>query len=230
MDMKLPEVVTPPSIYHGCSTRKMFWEEKFTGEEKLLSAVNMKNCGHHNVRKHREIKGSDKYVTLDISLKIDSLDKVKITSLESKEKLGRSGKGLISSLGLKAKVRPHKYKKARYAMGNVSNKDLSKIIREFEKLPYESYEKNMPKHEPSESYFYLVRHLANSMMGADALNLHIYPVRTEITAPSLHICSTDESKLTKIYRRAVPRMRMNQKASSLMNVLRRTMNPNRKAS
>ena len=66
MNMNLLSVVTPPSIYHGSSTRKMFWEEKFTGEEKLFSAVNMKNCGCRNVRKHKEIKGSDKYVTLDI--------------------------------------------------------------------------------------------------------------------------------------------------------------------
>ena len=66
MNMKLLEVVILPSIYHDFSTRKTFWEEKFTGEEKLFSDVNMKNCGRHNVRKHREIKGSDKYVTLDI--------------------------------------------------------------------------------------------------------------------------------------------------------------------
>ena len=70
-------VVTPPSIYHGCSTRKTFREKKFTGEEKLFSSVNMKNCGRHNVRKHREIKGGEKYVTLDISLKFDSLDNIK---------------------------------------------------------------------------------------------------------------------------------------------------------
>ena len=68
----------------------------------------MKNCGHLNVRKHREIKGSDKYVTLDISLKFDSLDKMKITSSESKEKLEISGKGLITSMGFKVKIRPHK--------------------------------------------------------------------------------------------------------------------------
>ena len=30
-------------------------------------------------------------------------------------------------------------KKARYAIGKVSMEDLSKIIREFEKLPYKSY-------------------------------------------------------------------------------------------
>ena len=85
MNMKPLAVVTPPFIYHGCSTRKKFWEKKFTGEEKLFSVVDTKNCGPQNVRKHREIKGSDKYVTLDISLKFDSMDKMKITSSESKD-------------------------------------------------------------------------------------------------------------------------------------------------
>ena len=105
-NMKLLAVVTPPSIYHGCSTRKTFWEEKFTGEEKLFSAVNVKNCGHRNVRKHKEIKGNDKYVTLEISLKFDTMDKMKIIPSESKEKLEILGKGMITSLGFKAKVRP----------------------------------------------------------------------------------------------------------------------------
>ena len=40
--MKLLAVVTPPSIYHGCSTRKTFWEEKFTGKEFFSLAVDMK--------------------------------------------------------------------------------------------------------------------------------------------------------------------------------------------
>ena len=57
MNTKLLAVVKPPSIYHGCSTRKTFWEEKFTVGK--FSAVSMKNCGRHNVREHREIKGSD---------------------------------------------------------------------------------------------------------------------------------------------------------------------------
>ena len=42
MNMKLLEVVTPSSIYHSCFTQKTFWEEKFTGEEIFLSAVNIK--------------------------------------------------------------------------------------------------------------------------------------------------------------------------------------------
>ena len=72
MNMNLLAVVTPPSIYHGCSTRKTLWEGKFTLGD--FTAVNMKICGPLNVRKRRELNGSDKYVTLDISMKFDSLD------------------------------------------------------------------------------------------------------------------------------------------------------------
>ena len=87
MNMKLLAVATPPSIYHGWSTWKTFCDEKFTGEEKLFSAANMDNSGRRNIRKHKEIKVSDKYVMLDISLKFDNLDKMNITYLESKGKL-----------------------------------------------------------------------------------------------------------------------------------------------
>ena len=96
----------------------------------------MKNCGRCNVRKHRDITGSDKYVTLYISLRFGSLGKMRIKSSEPKDNSGRSGKGLITSLGLKAKERQKKHKKARHAIGNISKKDLSNIIRDFEKLPY----------------------------------------------------------------------------------------------
>ena len=64
--MKFLVVVTPPYIYHGCPTRKTFWEEKFTGKKDLFQSVNMKNCGCRKVSKHKEIKGSDKCVTLNI--------------------------------------------------------------------------------------------------------------------------------------------------------------------
>ena len=72
--MKFLVVVTPPSIYHGCSTWKMFWEEKFTGKQDSFQSVNMKNCGRCKVRKHKEIRGSYKYVTLNISEKFYSLN------------------------------------------------------------------------------------------------------------------------------------------------------------
>ena len=170
MNMNLLAVVTTTSIYWGWYTRKTLWEEKFTGEENLFSAVNMKNCGRHNVREHKEIKGSEKYVTLDISLKFDSLDNMKITSSESKRNLERPGKGLITSLGFKTKLRPQKYKKARYAIRNVSKKDLSKIIKDFEKFEKLPFEKKRPKHEPTYICFYLEIHLVKFVMRSDTLN------------------------------------------------------------
>ena len=83
-----------------------------------------------------------------------------------------SRKGLITSLVFKAKLRPQEYKKSRYAIGNVSKKDLSKIIREFEKFEKLPYEKKRPKHEPINSYFYLARQLGKFMMRDEALNWH----------------------------------------------------------
>ena len=96
----------------------------------------MKCFGRRNVGKNREIKDSDKYITFYISLKFGSLDKMRITHSELKINLRRPEKGLITSLGLKDKARQKKYKKERYSIRNVSMKDLSNMIREFEKLPY----------------------------------------------------------------------------------------------
>ena len=85
------------------------------------------------------------------------MDNMRITSLESKDDLGISGKRLMNSLGLKAKTRPKKCKNSRCAIVNVSMKDLSNIIRGFEKLPYKSYDRRSPKHDPTDSYVYLSR-------------------------------------------------------------------------
>ena len=136
--MKFLVVVTPPSIYHGCSTRKTFWEENVTGKQDLFQSVNMKNCGRRKVRKNKEIKGSDKfftlniYDTLNISEKFGDLNKMETPSSESKVELKRSGKVLATALALKTKARSKKYKKARYAIRNVSMKDLSNKIKGFE--------------------------------------------------------------------------------------------------
>ena len=114
--MKFILAVTPPSIYHGCSTWKTFWEEIFIGKKDLFQSVNMKNCGCRIVRKHKEIKGSDNIFTLNVSTKFDSLNKMETTYSESKGKLERSGKGLVTALSLKTKVWSQKYKKAIYAI------------------------------------------------------------------------------------------------------------------
>ena len=63
-----------------------FWEEKFTGKQYLFQSVSMKSCGRYKVRKHKDIKVSDKCVTLNISKKFDSLNKTETAFSESKGK------------------------------------------------------------------------------------------------------------------------------------------------
>ena len=101
-------------------------------------------------------------------------------------------------MGFKTKVRPQKYKKARYTIGNVSQKDLSKIIKEFEKIEKLPYEKKRPKHEPTDSYFHLARQLAKCMMRYDKLNWHDHGGYTKMTASSLNVNVTDEDESKEI--------------------------------
>ena len=105
---------------------------------------------------------------------------------------------MITSLGFKAKVRPHKYKKSGYAIGNVSTKELSNIIREFEKFEKLPYEKKRPKHEPNDIYFYLARQLAKCTMRADNLNWHDYCGYGEMTALASKVYSTDKGRSKRI--------------------------------
>ena len=67
---------------------------------------------------------------MDILLIFGSPDKIKITSPEPKDYLVISGKGLITSLGLKTIGRPKK-KKAMHSINNISMEDLSNIIKDF---------------------------------------------------------------------------------------------------
>ena len=129
---------------------------------------------------------------MNFSAKFDSLNKIETTSSESKVKLGRLGKRLVTALAFKTKVRSPKYKKARYAIGNVSEKDLSKIIKGFEKIGKLPYEKRIPKHEPNSSYFHLLRQLAKCMMRSDEHNRHVHGSYAEETAPSSNVNVTDE--------------------------------------
>ena len=175
-----------------------FWEEDIKGKGIFFLAVNMKNGGRRNVSKYKEIKGSDKYVTLEILSKFDSLDKMKITSSELKGSLERSGKGLMTSLGFKTKAKSQKYKNTGYAIRNVSKTDLSKIIKEFEKIEKLPYEKKRPKHESTDSYFHLSIQLEMCMMRSDNLNWHYHGSYREMTAPSLNLNVTDKDKSKRI--------------------------------
>ena len=105
---------------------------------------------------------------------------------------------MITSLVFKTKAGSQKYKKSRYAIRNVSEKYLSKIIKEFEKIEKLPYEKNRPKNEPTDSYFHIARHIANCMMRSDNLNWHYHVSYTEMTAPYLNVNATDKDESKRI--------------------------------
>ena len=117
---------------------------------------------------------------------------MEIISSESKGRLGRSGKGLVTDMDFKTKVRPQKYKKERYATGNVSKKDLLKIIKEFKKVVKLPYVKRIPKHEQTSRYYHLVRCIAECMMISDEHNRYVHSSYAEETAPSSNVNITDE--------------------------------------
>ena len=171
-------------------------------KDRFLS-VNMKNYGHRKVRKQKEIKGSDKCVTLNIyeilniSEKFDSLNKMETTYSESKVELEISGKGLVTALALKTKARSKKYKMARYAIVNVSMKDLSKKIKEFEQIVKVHYVKRIPKHELNSSYFHIFGCIPECMLRCGEENHHVHDMHSgyeEKTALSSNSNDTEEDK------------------------------------
>ena len=73
-----------------------------------------------------------------------------------------------------------------------------KFIKEFEKIAKLPFEKRIPKHEPTPSYFHLVRQLEKCMMRSDQLNRHNHRRYAENTAPSLNVTVTDEDESKEI--------------------------------
>ena len=116
---------------------------------------------------------------------------MRITYSESKDNSGRPGKGLIISLGLRAKARPNIYKKSKYAIVKICKQDLSKTIRNSVTLLYKSRERRRHKNETTDNHFNSAKQLAKFMMRSDVLNSHTYPIRTKMTSmkqiPTSHI-------------------------------------------
>ena len=73
-------------------------------------------------------------------------------------------KGLITSSGLKAIRSWENVKKANFTITEVSFKDISNNIEEFEDVPYEGYVRKRSKHIHTDNYFCLARQLAKCIM------------------------------------------------------------------
>ena len=132
------------------------------------------------------------YEILKISEKFDDLDKMETTSSDSKVKMEGSGKLGVTALALKTKARSKKYKKVRYAIVNVSLKDLSKKIKEFGKCFKVPHLKRTPKHEPTSSYFRLVECLVRCMMRCGEKNHHVHDGYGKDMSLSSDVNDTDE--------------------------------------
>ena len=87
-----------------------------------------------------------------------------------------------------------KYKKERYAIGNVSMKDLSKKIKEFLKIVKVPYVKSIPKHEPTSSYFHIVVCLGECMMRCGGNNHHVHDGYEKEMDPSSEVNDMDEDE------------------------------------
>ena len=101
---------------------------------------------------------------------------------------------MVTDLALKTKASSTKYKKARYAIGNVSMKDLSNKTKEFENFVKVPHLEKTPKHEPTLSYFHLVECLRKCMMRSGEKNHHVHEGYEKEMFPSSDVKNTDEDK------------------------------------
>ena len=137
----------------------------------------MKNCGHRNIRKHRDIKDSDKYITWTYRWSLAVWTRWELHLQIEKiiwEDQGRGWLPLWVSRPKKGQINT----KRKGILSELSLWRTFQILSGILKKSYKSYERSSPKHYTTGSYFYLAIQILKCMMRADALNLENYPVRT----------------------------------------------------
>ena len=103
-------------------------------------------------------------------------------------------KGVGIRFGFQDQSKVAKIQKGKVCHRNVRKKDLSKVIKESEKIGKVLYVKRIPKHEPTSSYFHLVRCIAEVMIISDEHNRHVHKSYAEETDPSSNVNVTDEDE------------------------------------
>ena len=88
--------------------------------------------------------------------------------------MGRSVKGLTNYMTLSTKSLNNK-QSARVAITDITNQYFRKLIKEFNNSPYIGYKKKQVHNEPTEAYFFLVKHVFNIIQ----INKHVL-LRTKI--------------------------------------------------
>ena len=107
--------------------------------------------------------------------------------------MGISDKEFITSLGLKTIIRQTKIKKERFAITEVSLKDISKIIKEFKDIPYKGHVRKRLKQIPTESHLYLAIQIEKCMMSNLCGSVRTNNKSTQ-KITNLNVCSTNDRK------------------------------------
>ena len=144
----------------------------------------MTSCGRYNIRKRRKIKNGEQYIALEISFKLDCLDKRGVASSESRDYMVRSGKGLTTSLTLRTK-RPNKKQKARTAITDITNQYFRKLIKYFSNFPYLGYKEKQVHNEPTEAYFFLIKHIYKLIKSKNRIWLCTKIVKSDVDGKKL---------------------------------------------
>ena len=79
----------------------------------------MRSCGRSNFRKYNEINNGEQYISMEIYLKLDCLDKRGFASSGSRDYVGISGKGMTTSLTPRTRMRSNKKQKSRTVITDI---------------------------------------------------------------------------------------------------------------
>ena len=66
------------------------------------------------------------------------------------------------SLDLRTKI-SNKKQKSRFAITDITNQDLRKLLKKFKNSPYIGYKSKQINNEPTEAYFFLIKHITKLM-------------------------------------------------------------------
>ena len=106
-------------------------------------------------------------------------------------------------------------------------KDLSNIIKEFDKIVKVPYGKRIPKHEPTSRYYHLVRCIAECMIRSDEDNQNVHGGYAEETAPSSNDNDTDKDESKEfIMHKLVPENISMDVSKSECNIVHETSSQN----
>ena len=86
--------------------------------------------------------------------------------------MGRTGKGLTTSLALMTKSSNNKQKE-RFTITDITNQDLRNFLKKFNNSPYLGYKSKQVHNEPTEPYFFPIKSYRNVQLCTNKFKLGV---------------------------------------------------------